>query len=159
MVEDLQRQLSSFEDPYNSAAERPPVFPVNTRKEEAVAAAFSNYVPKSAAPVIQVKVKKSVPLYRPEHFNIASDGDGGDGPADDDDGDDDDEDSDDLYEEDKEDQEDDGRAPRIIITPQTAVPLLAPARFPPTTFRFREKEDVSVPVFPSVSQLVQWRIQ
>eukprot|EP00972_Heterocapsa_arctica_P036466 5367436-Heterocapsa_arctica.AAC.1 len=64
MVEDLQRQLSSFEDLYNSIAERPPVLPVNTRKEEvasssgdisslvakAVAAAFSNYVPKSAAP-------------------------------------------------------------------------------------------------------------
>eukprot|EP00972_Heterocapsa_arctica_P108641 15998644-Heterocapsa_arctica.AAC.1 len=30
---------------------------------------------------------------------------------------------------------------------------------PAAISRFREKEEVSVPVFPSVAQLVQWRIQ
>eukprot|EP00972_Heterocapsa_arctica_P041648 6140233-Heterocapsa_arctica.AAC.1 len=30
---------------------------------------------------------------------------------------------------------------------------------PAAATRFREREEVSVPVFPSVAQLVQWRIQ
>eukprot|EP00972_Heterocapsa_arctica_P095251 14047376-Heterocapsa_arctica.AAC.1 len=58
-----------------------------------------------------------------------------------------------------EEDEDDGREPTITILPRRAgaSPLMAVPLAPAA--RFREKEEVSVPVFASVSQLVQWRIQ
>eukprot|EP00972_Heterocapsa_arctica_P096594 14251966-Heterocapsa_arctica.AAC.1 len=67
MVEDLQRQLSSFEDLHESQAASPPVLPVFTRNEEvpsssgnilslvakAVAVAMQQHLGKVAAPVVK----------------------------------------------------------------------------------------------------------